>query len=426
MTTKNEQIKATLAETRLKRQTQVCKVFELKIDESRLNKVQREALKMMFIEGKWCWNHLLNQANIFDYDYKLLEKVQARDKNGKPVEHEIKHLTAKNRQNILYQMHSAIRSLGAIKRKTKKRVGRLRFKSEYNTIELSQYGITHKITGKNTVKINGIKKHIKVRGLDQITTSMEIANAKLCKRASGYFIVLTTYQSKSLSGLNNKPKSNVGLDFGISRNIMTSDGKVYNVSIPEDEQLKRLQRQLHRRSQKGSKNRYKLRLKIRKHYEHISNQKKDKANKIIHELLTMYAKVYFQDENLRGWHSGKFGRQVQRSCLGVVKRKLKEQIHRTWMLDRFFPSTQLCYQCLQMNEMPLEKRVYTCKCGLTEDRDLKAAKTILYIGMQKEGNLFVPTERRDIKPAESPVSTNQTSVSKLDSVKQEAPHFSEG
>jgi len=424
MQTKNEKIKATMAQTKIKRQTQVCKVFELKIDDSHLNKIQRESLKMMFVEGKWCWNHLLNQPDVFKYDYKLLEKVQAFDKNKKLVEHEITHLSAKNRQNILYQVQHAIIALSKVKNKRK--TGRLKFKSEYNTIELPNNGITHKITGKNTVKINGIKKHIKVRGLDQIKPLMEIANAKLCRRASGYYLILTTYQTRNLggaSGLNNLPKPNVGLDFGISRNITTSDGEFYDVSIPEDKRLRRLQSQMLRRSQKGSKNRYKLRMKIQKCYERLGNQKKEQASQIVHELLTNYTKVYFQDENLKGWHSGWFGKQVQHSCMGTIKRKLKEKSGRTLMIDKWFPSTKLCYQCGALNEISLEQRVYHCDCGLTEDRDIKSAKTVLYAGLQKEGHFFLPAERRDIKPVESLTATEQTFVSKLDSVKQEAPQF---
>ncbi len=427
MITKGEKIKAGIALTKLKRQTQQCKVIELKVDESHLNRQQREALRMLFVEGKWCWNHLLNQPDIFDFDYRQLEIVQAFDKDKNLVQHPVLHLSAKNRQDILYQMRNAIKALSAVKKKTHKKVGRLKFKAEYNTIELSQYGTTHKVTGKNTVKINGIKRHIKVRGLDQLNPKMEIANAKLCRRASGIFLILTTYQTKNMTGFDNNPKPNGGLDFGISRNLTTSDGATYNVSVPEDKRLRRLQRQMSRRSQKGSKNRYKLRWQIRKCYERLGNQKKDKANKLIHELLTKYNRIYFQDENLAGWHSSRFGRQVQHSCLGTIKRKLKEATGRTWMVDKFFPSTKFCYQCGEMNEIPLEQRVYSCKCGLTEDRDIKAAKTILYIGLQKENHKFVPTERREIKPAENVTSTiHRPTDSKLRSTKQEAPHFNEG
>ena len=412
-----------MAQTKLKRQTQICKVLELKVDESHLNKEQRYALRMMFIEGKWCWNHLLNQPDVFKYDYKLLTHIQAQNKDGDIVEHNITHLSAKNRQNILYQVQHAIKALSAVKRKTKRKIGKLRFKSEYNTIELSQYGITHKVTGKNTVKINGIKRHIKVRGLAQIKSNMEFANAKLCKRASGYYLILTTYQTRNMTGFSNSPKANAGLDFGISRNLTTSDGKFYNVSIPEDKHLRKLQQDFSR-AQKGSKNRYKLQWKIRKCYERLNNRKKDKANKIVHELLTRYNRIYFQDENLKGWHSGWFGKEVQHSCMGTIKRKLKENTGRTWMIDKFFPSTKFCYQCGAMNEISLKQRIYTCDCGLSEDRDIKAAKTILFVGLKKENHLFVPTGRRDVKPVESvaPV-VGSNSDSKLCSMKQEALHF---
>ena len=423
MNQKNEQIKVTMAQTKLKRQTQVCRVIELKVDESHLNREQHESLKMMFVEGKWCWNHLLNQPDVFKYDYKLLTRVQAKDKDGNMVEHDITHLSAKNRQNILYQVQHAIKALSALKTKAKRKVGKLKFKSEYGCIELSQYGITHKITGQRTVKINGIKRHIKVRGLDQITPAMEFANAKLIRKASGYYLFLTTYQTRSMVGFNNLPKPNVGLDFGISKNITTSDGQFYHVSVPEDKHLRRLQQKL-QRSQKGSKNRYRLQWKIRKCHERLGNQKKDMANKIIHELLTKYNRIYFQDESLKGWHSGWFGRQVQHSCMGTVKRKLKEKTGRTWMIDKFFPSTKFCYQCGAMNEIPLEQRVYTCACGLSEHRDIKSAKTILYVGLQKENHLFVPTGRRDIKPVESTTSViGSDSDGKSCSTKQEAPHF---
>ena len=420
--TKGQKIKDGIALTKLKRKAQVCKVFEIKIDESALNTSQRVSLKMMFVEAKWCWNHILNQPDIFKFDYKQLEKVQSFDKDKNPIEHKIENLSAKNRQDIVYQMRNAVKSLAAIKRKTKKKVGKLKFKSEYDTIELSQYGCTHKISGKNTIKINGIKKHIKVCGLEQITPVMEFANAKLSRRPSGYFFILTTYQTRDLGELCNAPRPNVGLDFGIMKTLTTSDGDSYKVSIPEDKRLRRLQRKLNRRAKKGSKNRHRLCMQIKKCYEHIGNQKKDKANKIIHDLFSKYNRIYFQDENIKGWHASLFGKQVQHSCLGTIKRKLKEKCGRTWMIDRFFPSTKLCYRCGAMNDIALGEEVYRCPCGLVENRDIKAAKTMLLMGMKQENYLFVPMEHREIKPAENLVSTSDGNIGgKLGSMKQEAP-----
>lgn len=46
--------------TALRRLGQVIKVYDCKIVEKRLNKRQKEQLKMLFVEGKWFYNHVLN------------------------------------------------------------------------------------------------------------------------------------------------------------------------------------------------------------------------------------------------------------------------------------------------------------------------------------------------------------------------------
>ena len=60
----NKTISDTRKATRLRRQNQICKVYELKVDFSKLNIIQKNCLKMMFIEAKWIWNYILNQEKI--------------------------------------------------------------------------------------------------------------------------------------------------------------------------------------------------------------------------------------------------------------------------------------------------------------------------------------------------------------------------
>ena len=57
---KKAAIKATRLATASRRQNQVCKVFECKIVEKRLNNKQREELERLFVEGKRLYNHVLN------------------------------------------------------------------------------------------------------------------------------------------------------------------------------------------------------------------------------------------------------------------------------------------------------------------------------------------------------------------------------
>jgi putative transposase len=122
---------------------------------------------------------------------------------------------------------------------------------------------------------------------------------------------------------------------------------------------------------------------IKVEYQKISNKKKDRANKIVHELTTNYQNVFIQDENIRGWKKW-FGKQVQHSCMGLIKAKLILNSC-TWILNQFEPTTKLCYNCGHVHkEITLNDRIFKCpNCGYEEDRDVKAAKTILKLGTIK-------------------------------------------
>lgn len=382
---KNQKIRESLRATRLKRKSQKCRVFELKLDYSSLSKSQKETLKMFFIEGKWLYNHILSQEDIFKFDTKT-KIVQVKTKNRIFEDRNLTFLPAWSRQFIFHQIKRSIFTL-ATKKKRGMVVGRLRFKSSFNVIDFSSLKFF-----KNTVKIPLIKKRIKVYGLHQLK-DYELANAKLIRKASGYFIKVTTYEFIKPEE-NNYSNLEVGIDFGIKNTLTTSDGEIFNFKIEETERLKKLQRQF-ARSKKGSNNRWKLRMKIRKEYEKISNQKNDQSNKIVNYLQTKYRYIYIQDENLRGWHSGLFGKQVQFSCLGRIKAKLKSSKN-TFVIDRFLPTTKVCYQCGKRNNIGWNP-IYECECGLKEDRDIKAAKTILQFGKRSD---LVPVESRDFKLVE--------------------------
>ena len=57
---KRLKIKESYAKTMLKRSSQSCCVYTLKIVNNKLNKQQEETLKMMFVEAKWLYNHILS------------------------------------------------------------------------------------------------------------------------------------------------------------------------------------------------------------------------------------------------------------------------------------------------------------------------------------------------------------------------------
>ena len=408
---KNNNIKKSMKETYLRRMSQICKVFIVKIDESRLTKKQAEQLKMLFVEAKWMYNDILSFSkdnNIADYNTKI-KNVTVFNKDKIPETRELKYISAQMKQSVLSGMLSNIKSL-ATRKKNGGTVGALKYINEYKSIELRQYNMTYKIYSHNRMKIQGISKKIVVNGLDQFIDipNIEIANAHILNKPDGYYIAITTYQN--IDDLPEKEYigEEIGIDFGIKNNITLSNGETFNCSIGETKRLKRLQRKMSRQ-QKGSNNRYKTRRLIRKEYQKIDNKKHDFANKLVHYLLS-YKDVYMQDENLSGWHSGWFGKQVQYSAMGLVKHKLlmSNQVH---VLDRYAPTTKYCPICGNIkSNISLSDRVYHCdNCDYESDRDIHSAnnmvimfKTLDNTYYQKENlDKKLPMERRKVKPVET-------------------------
>lgn len=385
---KNEQIKKTLLETRLRRATQRCSVYEFKINTKKLTKKEFEQLKFYFVQCRWLYNYLLSLENIDDFDTKT-RVIYSLDKDKSKIERELT-IPAKVIQTVYKGIKQSIKGLSTIKKKGRK-VGKLKFKSEYNSIELNQYGFTHELRGKG-FKINGFKKIFQVHGLKQLENkNYEYANAKLVQKPSGYYIKLTCFENLTNKRIN-KPIKEVGLDFGIKTHITTSDNEKFNITIGESERLKGLQRKFARQV-KGSNNRNKTLIKIKREYELLLNKKKDKANKLVNYLCANYSTVYMQDEMIGSWHKGLFGKQIQHSCLGLIKSKLQAQ-NNVVIIDKSYPTTKMCYNCGTIHkDITLNDREFICPtCGYKEERDLKASKTILFIGQCK--NTYTPTEHR--------------------------------
>ena len=405
-----DKISKTRNETRERRSHLVCKTCICKIDGSRLNKKQKEALSMLFVEAKWFYNYLVGVGDeIFKADCKIKE-IPVKNKRGELEQRMIKFLGTVYKQKIIKSVKQSIYALARSK-KCGHRVGRLRFKKEFNTLNLV---FTEKggpcgngyYVDNNKIKILGIKKLMVVNGLTQLPKNCEFGEAKLIKKPSGFYVHIAIY-SKPMVGERGEIKEKlkeVGLDFGVKEMITTSDGEIFShISVQEPEHLKRLQQKL-MRSKKGSKNRYKTRLQIQREYEKMSNQKEDISNKIVYKLFSQYETIYIQDDNVGGWIKRKrhWSERIHHSCLGRIKEKLISK--GAIVVNRYLPTTQLCYRCGHKTKLTLGERVFKCEnCDFTEPRDIKAAKTILMFG---NGSLkmFEPMERR-CQPVETKTST---------------------
>ena len=388
---KNIKIGQTRNLTRNRRKDQVCKVYKVKVQDNALNKVQHEYLKMFFVEAKWIYNDILNKGHN-GYDYKV-KKVEKLDKNKNRQSQDIKYIHSQIKQTLIQGIISSIKTLGILKKKGSK-VGKLKFKSEIKSIDLKQYGVSYKIIGRNKIKIGGIKKPVRVNGLDQIDLeNVDFANAKILNTPSGYYFSLTTYIHKDKIKII-KPKSNksIGIDFGCSTSFTLSNGKKLNIFVEESEHFKHLQRKLSRQK-KGSNNRYKTIQLLKKEYEKLSNQKLDKANKLVHYLKSNFSNIVIQDEQLNNWKI-RNGKKIQHSILGRVKSQLI-RLDNVEILNKFVPTTKFCRNCGSIIEMPLYQRTFKCQCGVEEDRDVHAANNMVWF---KKNNIGVGCT--EFKPAE--------------------------
>jgi putative transposase len=186
----------------------------------------------------------------------------------------------------------------------------------------------------------------------------------------------------------------VGCDVGLKEFVTLSDGIVVNnpkhTKKYENKHTKE-QRKLSKK-QKGSKNKFKQRLKVRKIYNKIRDSRKDFLHKISNSIAKNYDGICLEDLNIKGMMKNhclaksigdvswsEFNRQLEYKCKWNFKYYIK--------IGRFEPTSKTCSNCGNVQEMPLSKRVFNCpNCGISIDRDLNAAINIRNIGLNTVGH----------------------------------------
>lgn len=372
--TKYEQTKLTVKAKKLRRTNMSCRVIKLKVQQNHLSKSTKKLIHQMFLEAKWLKNSSLD--NIFLSTYKIKEITiktfnPLTQKCDLDEKRELKVLPSKVKEAILNNLKQDILKLSKAKKKGIK-IGILKPKSEVNSIPFSQFNNTHYYKG-NRIKLAGLP-WLKINGLDQIPKDAEYANVNLIRKPSGLYIHQTIYVPKESKRASGFP---IGLDFGIKDSITLSNGESFDLKIPLTKNIKRKNSQASKKQLK-SKNRRKAFQKLKRAYERYTNKKEDNTNQLIHKLKE-HNLIVFQDENIKGWHSGLFGRSVQLGSLGRIKTVLK-RTETAKMISKFVPTTQMCPKCQALHKQALSIRYYSCSCGYYHpSRDIKAALTALTV-----------------------------------------------
>ena len=408
---KNKLISQTKRSTIERHGSMLCKTFDVKIQENQLSKAQEEALEKIFIEQKWYKNYILSwcdqseESRLTRFNTKITE-ITHKDKDLNDIPVTIKYLSTSQRQCLISRMYANIKTLHTLKLEGKQKPGKLKFSKEETIIDLKQYGMTHKIISSKRIKVQGIPKTLVVNGLDQFINipETEFANARLLHRATGYYVQFVVYIPKE-NKKQEKIKETLGIDFGCSTDFTLSTGEKIDAKIQESERLKRLQKK-QARQVKGSKGWYRTNQKVRKAYQKQTFRKNDLANKLVHKF-SQYETVVIQDEQISNWQKSGHGKAVQHSVLGRVKSKLKT-LPNIIVLSKTAPTTKLCTNCgVWHDEIKVWNRTFKCDCGVEMDRDIHAAKNMIWMYEHSVG-----VERTKVKRMEMEALVNAVFDSK--------------
>ncbi len=232
-------------------------------------------------------------------------------------------------------------------------------------------------------------KEVKFRGYRTTKEIVgKIKSATISKDGNKYFVSILVEVPFTKYSIN--PTSIVGLDLGIKNFIVTSNGeKLKNEVKINEKRLKGLQKWLSR-CKPGSKNRYKVKLKIQRLYLKIRNARKHMIYKLANNILKENDIVSIENLDVKSMYQvHKIAKHLKNLPISEFIRVLKYKSN--WLgkkvieINKYYPSSQCCNRCDYKNEevKDLSVRKWTCpKCGMIHDRDINASINIMFEGLK--------------------------------------------
>ena len=172
--------------------------------------------------------------------------------------------------------------------------------------------------------------------------------------------------------------------------IVTSHNeKIKNIIKDRSKRLKGLQRAL-ARCKAGSKNRYKIKLKIQRLWQKIRNARKHLIHDITNKLIKENDIIVCENLDIKSMYKDhNIAKSLSSNPLGEIIRVLKYKAlwnnKKLIQIDRYYPSSQECSVCgFQNKELKnLSIRKYECPmCHTKHDRDFNASVNIMFEGLK--------------------------------------------
>ncbi|AFZ45470.1 transposase IS891/IS1136/IS1341 family [Halothece sp. PCC 7418] len=319
-----------------------------------------------------------------DESYPNYHKQAKALTEAKKTDERLKSVNAQVLQQVLRTLDRAFADM------KEKGLGFPRFKNRYR---LRSY--VYPQLGKEVIKGSCIKLPqlgwIRFRKSRDIPEGFKIKQARVVRKASGYFVMLSLQLDVDVPQPfpHGHPR---GLDLGFDKFVATSDG----LEVKRPRFLKSLQRKLRslqrrlKNKQKGSNNRHKLNRKIARVHQRISDTRKDWHFKLAHHLCDGAGMIFVEDINFRTWQRGMLSKHAADAGFGQFVNILQWVC---WKRDVYFAkvdkdgTSQECSQCgTETGKKTLEIRVHNCpECGYIGARDVVSGEVIRNRGLSDLG-----------------------------------------
>ena len=237
-----------------------------------------------------------------------------------------------------------------------------------------------------------IRTHESTRKLGRRLTggSARVLSATVSRTAQRWFCSFTVEVQRMPPERSARSGSTIGVDLGVKILLTGVDeaGQVINVVGPRPLRtgLRRLRRasRAHSRKARGSANRRKSAARLARLHATVANLRADALHKATTSLARHYETIVAEDLNVAGMtRNRRLARAVADQGFGQARRMLayKTAWHGGQLIvaDRWFASSKTCSGCGAVKaKLALSERTYRCQaCGLSQDRDVNAARNLL-------------------------------------------------